>query len=153
MKTVKHNGRTAPPRRPAHRHTDRAFTLVEVMVAITIFFMAMFAILGVLSSGVHAASILRTSGPTAGMVAAEYYATNSLEEGSDTGDFDDIPVYQKAGWRWVSEKVDLTDEGVTNMWRVLIVVVDPNGTESSRLQVLLYKPGGNKNRMGLQQQR
>ena len=59
----------------------RAFTLIEVMVAIAIFFMAMFAILGVLSSGVHAATILRTSGPTAGMVAGQYYATNEIGRG------------------------------------------------------------------------
>ena len=78
-----------------------AFTLIEVMIAITIFFMAMFTILGVLSSSLHAASILRNSGPTAGMVAAQLTLTNKLQEGSSSGNFSDIPIYE--GYRWTSQ--------------------------------------------------
>ena len=67
---------------------------MEVMIAVAIFFMAMFTILAVLSSSLHAASLLRSSGPTAGMVAAQLAATaltNNFEEGSDSGNFNDIP--------------------------------------------------------------
>ena len=90
--------------RVAHRAWTAAFTLVEVMIATTIFFMAMFTILGVLSAGLHAASILRSSGPTAGMVAGKIALTaqtNVFEEGSDSGDFRDIPIYE--GYRWVTQ--------------------------------------------------
>jgi len=126
----------------------RAFTLIEVMLAITIFFMAMFAILGVLSSGVHAASILRTSGPTAGMVAGQYYVTNEIVEGSDAGDFSDIAGYE--GYTWRSEAVEVDTNG---LYKMEIVVIDPRGNQSSILNVLLYKPGsGNNNKLGLQQQ-
>lgn len=126
----------------------RAFTLIEVMVAIAIFFMAMFAILGVLSSGVHAATILRTSGPTAGMVAGQYYATNEIDEGSDSGDFSDIAGYGGYVWQAVKQEVD-----TNGLYKVDIAVTDPHGNQSSLLSVLLYKPGtGNKNKLGLQQQ-
>jgi type II secretory pathway pseudopilin PulG len=122
-----------------------AFTLIEVMLAITIFFMAMFAILGVLASGVRAASLLRNNGPTAGMVAAQLSATNKLEEGSESGTFHDIPIYE--GYRWVSNSREVATNG---LFQIDVVVVDPNGTQSSILSVLLYRPAsGNGQRMGL----
>jgi hypothetical protein len=125
----------------------RAFTLIEVMVATTIFFMAMFAILGVLSSGIHAASLLRNSGPTAGMVAGYYYVTNKIEEGSDSGDFSDIAGYE--GYRWVSEAEEITN----GLFQMKFVVIDPNGVQSSILNVFLYNAQSGANHMGLQQPR
>jgi hypothetical protein len=118
------------------------------MVATAIFFMAMFAILGVLSSGIHAAGLLRSSGPTAGMIAARYYVTNSVDEGDDNGDFSDVAGYEK--YRWASTVSEVTTNG---LYQVEIGVVDPNGNVSSHLILLLFKPqsGANK-RMGLQPQ-
>jgi hypothetical protein len=126
----------------------RAFTLVEVMVATAIFFMAMFAILGVLSSGIHAAGLLRSSGPTAGMIAARYYVTNSIDEGADNGDFSDVAGYEK--YRWVSTATEVTTNG---LYQMEIAVIDPNGNPSSHLCLLLYKPQSGANRLGLQPQR
>jgi type II secretion system protein I len=127
---------------------SRAFTLIEVMVATAIFFVAMFAILGVLSSGIHAASLLRSSGPTAGMIAAQYYATNSIDEGSADGDFSDVAGYEK--YRWESAVNEVTTNG---LYHVEIAVIDPNGNQSSHLDLLLYKPQSGGNRLGLQPQR
>jgi type II secretion system protein I len=122
-----------------------AFTLIEVMLAITIFFMAMFAILGVLASGVRAASLLRSNGPTAGMVAAQLSATNKLEEGSESGTFQDIPIYQ--GYKWASNSREVATNG---LFEVDVVVTDPSGNQSSILSVLLYRPdSGNGQTMGL----
>jgi ABC-type multidrug transport system permease subunit len=130
------------------RSPVRAFTLIEVMLAITIFFMAMFAILGVLSSGVHAATILRTSGPTAGMVAGQYFVTNQMEEGVDAGDFSDIAGYE--GYAWSAEKVEVDTNG---LYKLHIEVLNSGHQQYSVLDVLLYKPGsGNNNKLGLQQQ-
>jgi ABC-type multidrug transport system permease subunit len=130
------------------RTSLRAFTLIEVMLAITIFFMAMFAILGVLSSGVHAATILRTSGPTAGMVAGQYFVTNQMEEGSDAGDFSDIAGY--GGYVWQADKVEVDTNG---LYKVHIEVYNSSHVAISILDVLLYKQGnGGNNRLGLQQQ-
>jgi ABC-type multidrug transport system permease subunit len=126
----------------------RAFTLIEVMLAITIFFMAMFAILGVLSSGVHAASILRTTGPTPGMVAGQYFVTNQIQEGSDSGYFSDIAGYEGYSWRSEAQEVD-----TNGLYKMEIVVMDPRGNQGPILNVLLYKPSsGNNNKLGLQQQ-
>ncbi|HEY3863723.1 MAG TPA: hypothetical protein VGO59_17750 [Verrucomicrobiae bacterium] len=127
------------------RRSEIAFTLIEVMIATAIFFMAMFAILGVLSAGVHAATLLRTNGPTAGMVATYFSVSNKIEEGSLTGDFDDIAGYQ--GYKWVSDATEITN----GLMRMDFVVVDPHGVLCSSLKdVIFYKPDSGGNRMGLQ---
>jgi hypothetical protein len=113
-----------------------AFTLIEVMIATTIFFMSMFAILGVLSAGIHAATILRSSGPTAGMVAGYFAVSNKIAEGSLTGDFSDIAGYE--GYKWVSDAVLITND----LYTMNFVVVDPAGHQSSFLRdVKFFKPG------------
>jgi hypothetical protein len=130
------------------RAAARAFTLIEVMVAVAIFFMSMFAILGVLSSGIHAASLLRTSGPTAGMAAGFFYVTNQIVEGPDAGDFNDIAGYE--GYTWRSEAREVATNG---LYKMDFVVIDPHGVQSSVLSVLLYKTGsGSNNKLGLQPQ-
>jgi Tfp pilus assembly protein PilV len=138
MKTPRHR----PP--PA---SAAAFTLIEVMVATTIFFMGVFAILGVLGSGIHAASMLRSSGPTPGMVAAYYCASNSLDEGGDSGDFSDIAGYEGYTWRSNIREVD-----TNGLFQVDIAVSDPKGNQSSVLSVLYFKSAATSGlRMGLQQ--
>ena len=126
------------------RACHAAFTLMEVMIAVAIFFMAMFTILGVLSSSLHAASILRSSGPTAGMVAAQLSLTNKMEEGSDSGTFADVPIYE--GYRWISQ----TTEAATNgLFRVDIAVINPGGKPDSVLTVLFYRPDSQTSHLGL----
>jgi len=105
------------------------------MVATTIFFMAMFSILGVLCAGIHAASILRSSGPTAGMAAGYYFVTNQIQEGTDAGDFSDIAGYQ--GYQWHSEAVEVATNG---LFKMEFKVFDPHGNPSSTLDVLIYNP-------------
>ena len=134
------------PQGPPPRAALRAFTLIEVMIATTIFFMAMFSILGVLCAGIHAAGILRNSGPTPGMAAGYYFVTNQIQEGQDAGDFDDIAGYN--GWRWQSEAVEVATNG---LYKMDFVVLDPHGNQGSTLQVLIYNPGPPGSRhMGLQ---
>ena len=121
-------------RQPGRRWSPvDAFTLIEVMIAITIFFMAMFAILGVFSSNLHAAMLLRKSGPTAGMAAAEMSLTNKLEEGDETGNFGD--AYTGYQWRAHCEEV-----ATNGLFRVDFQVVGPEGNVDSALSVLYYRP-------------
>ena len=65
------------------------------MIAAAIFFLAMFALLGVLSTGLHAATLLQKNYPTAGMAVAKLTLTNKLEEVPETGDFGEVyPGYR-----------------------------------------------------------
>jgi Tfp pilus assembly protein PilV len=113
-----------------------AFTLIEVMIAVAIFFMGMFAILGVLSSGLHAASILRRNGPTAGMAVAELTQTNKLEEGTESGNFGELyPDYT-----YTLEKREVATNG---LFQVDVTVLHGNDPYSS-MSILLYRPQSDK---------
>jgi len=67
-----------------------------VMIACGIFFIAIFAILGLVSNCLRNARALRHIEVDAGMVAAQLYKTNRLTEGVLSGDFGD--TYR--GYTW-----------------------------------------------------
>jgi len=78
----------------------RAFTLLEVMIALMIFFMAIFAILGTVTRSLGAARSLQQKFPDIDALGAEVIMTmktNKLEEGSIDGDFGDL--YPGYAWR------------------------------------------------------
>lgn len=132
----------------SRRGTDAvAFTLVEVMIAVAIFFMAMFSILGVLSTELHAASILRSSSPTAGMVASELSIdtlSNNFDAMSGSGDFGEIASYEGYRYQWVR-----SDAATNGLLQFDIVVYDPSGKPGSVMSVLFYRPQLAKSSLGL----
>ena len=77
----------------------RAFTLLEVMIALTIFFLAIFSILGSVSRSLGAARSLQQKFPDISALAADLMLTNKLEEGTGQGDFGDLfPGYVWTGY-------------------------------------------------------
>jgi Tfp pilus assembly protein PilV len=88
---------------------------MEVMIAAGIFFMAIFAILALVSTSLRSARNLRHIDVDAGMVAAQLYKTNKLSEGIDSGDFGDL--YPDYSWQTDSELVE-----TNGLWQVDIVV-------------------------------
>src|SRR5438046_2482943 len=70
--------------------THHAFTLLEVIIACSIFFIFAFAILNLVITGIAQAKALRHREPDAGMLAAVLSLTNKLEEGVQSGDFEDL---------------------------------------------------------------
>jgi hypothetical protein len=119
-----------------------AFTLIEVMIAIAIFFMCMFAILGVFGAGLHSALLLRRDGPTPGMIASELSLSNQLDEGMLSGTFGDVyPNY-----KWTADVINAATNG---LFRLNISVISPRGDVDSAMSILLYRPDtGNQNRLG-----
>jgi Tfp pilus assembly protein PilV len=105
--------RLTPP--PSSSLAARAFSLLEVMIACGIFFMAIFAILAMVASSLRNARSLRRIDIDAGMVAAQLFKTNRIVEGTDSGDFGDM--YRDYTWETRSF------EAATNgLWQVDIVV-------------------------------
>ncbi|MGD1083687.1 MAG: hypothetical protein ABSA47_02935 [Verrucomicrobiota bacterium] len=123
------------------RQTERsdpappAFTLIEVMIAVAIFFVAMFALLALLNSGIHAASILRRNAPTPGMAVAELTQTNKLEADFKSGDFGE--VYPDFTWQ---ENISLVATNGPNGLFQVDVAVFRGGAPYSSMSILLYKP-------------
>jgi hypothetical protein len=116
------------------RHHKTAFTLVEVMVALGIFFMAMFTILGLISNSLRNARALQRRTVDAGMVAAELSLTNKLTEGLETGDFGDL--YPEFEWTR-----DIYEAGTNGLFQVdMIVQRRAGGAVESKMSILLFRP-------------
>jgi Tfp pilus assembly protein PilV len=93
----------------------RAFSLLEVMIACGIFFMAIFAILSLIASTLRNARSLRSVDVDAGMVAAQIYKTNKLYEGSESGDFGN--AYPDYSW-----DTEITQAATNGLFQVDILV-------------------------------
>lgn len=109
------NGLALVARHPSRTISGTAFTLLEVMIACGIFFMATFTILALVSQCLRNARRLQRIEVNAGMVAAQLYKTNQLTEGTDSGDFEN--VYRDYSWETVSQQI-----GSNGLWQVDIVV-------------------------------
>jgi type II secretory pathway pseudopilin PulG len=112
-----------------------AFTLVEVMIALFIFFMAVFTILGVISNALRNARLLQRKSVDAGMVAAQISLTNRLVEKFETGDFEDM--YPDHEWTR-----DTYEVGTNGLFQVDMVVQRRSGNEpvESKMSILLFRP-------------
>jgi hypothetical protein len=117
-----------------HRIQTIAFTLLEVMIATGIFFIAVFAILGLVSNCLRNARALRHIEVDAGMVAAQLYKTNRLSEGVLSGDFGD--TYHDYSWE------TQTQEAATNGLYQVDIVVRKRGLENpvDTMSVWIYSP-------------
>jgi Tfp pilus assembly protein PilV len=112
-----------------------AFTLLEVMIAAGIFFMAIFAILALVSGSIRNARYLQEQQVDPGMLLADLVQTNKLQEGSDSGDFGEL--FRDYAWR-----SDITLVSTNGLFKVEYVVYKKSGgpsTESS-VSTLVYRP-------------
>jgi type II secretory pathway pseudopilin PulG len=114
--------------------SQRAFSLLEVMIAIGIFFMATFVILGLVSSVLANARRLQRPMVDAAMIASELSLTNQLVEEVQSGDFG--KAYP--GYNWTAE---ITEEQTNKLFRVDFVVQRSDNKEvMQKMSVLFYRP-------------
>ena len=110
------------------------------MIAMAVFFIVVFAVLGMVVQSLGAARALQHQQADCGMVASMLSLSNTLEEGSDSGDFEGlVPDY-----RW---ERNITEVGSNGFFQVDIGVFKKNshGKEvSETMSVLMFKPGGKR---------
>ena len=119
------------------------FSLIEVLIAISVFCIVAFAVLQMLVTGLGAARSLQIRHADVAVLAAELATTNNiLEEGIDSGDFGDF--YPHARWERKVEEV-----GSNGLFQVDFVVFEKIGKNevSSDMSILLFRPGSPKGRM------
>jgi len=135
MSAKLNSSRPVISRRLAFRgRSIHAFTLLEVMIATGILFVAIFAILALVFANLRNARLLQQARVDAGPLAADlYWTTNQWQEGSDSGDFGDLyPNY-----KWQSE----TTEMLTNkFYKVDFVIIHPDGIVETNLSAFFWRP-------------
>ncbi|MCX7867202.1 MAG: hypothetical protein N2438_08750 [Limisphaera sp.] len=120
-------------RRTASKGGRTAFTLIEVMLAMAMFFAAVFAILALVSSSLRNARALQLQHVNASALAAFLTVSNRLEEGMFSGDFGDL---------FPEEQFDFEVIPITNgLVRVDMVVRSRQGRgrQVSTMSVLLFQ--------------
>ena len=125
--------------RPSKGHL--AFTLMEVMIACGIFFMATFAILALVSTTLRNARGLQRGDIDAGMAAAQVYQllkTNKVSVGSLSGDFDE--AHRDYSWE-ANWDIDY-DSGATNGLLKVDIVVNRRGSHQpvDMLTIRVFNP-------------
>jgi Tfp pilus assembly protein PilV len=111
----------------------RAFSLLEVMIASGIFFMAVFTILALTSQSLRNARLLQNIQVDCSMLAAELSVTNRLSEGGDSGNFGDS--YRDYEW-----SREILEVGTNGLFQVDFRVVHKPTRRESAMSVLFYRP-------------
>jgi Tfp pilus assembly protein PilV len=137
------NGRQRTARHTRHntRSQQHAFTLLEVIIACAIFFMAAFAILELVTTGLAQARALEQREPDAGMLAATLSLTNQLVEGADSGDFEDVAPGLYKEYRWAR---DINEVSSNSLFQVDFIVyrdAKKKGPSETKMSILLFRPG------------
>ena len=117
------------------------FSLLEVIMACAIFFMVVFAILEMVTQGLATARKLQQHEPDLSMVLAPLWLTNKLEEGSMSGDFEELAPDQYRDYTWM---YDVTEVGSNSLFMVEVAVIHQarkKGASEVHTSVLMYKPG------------
>ena len=119
----------------------RAFSLLEVMIAIAIFFVASFAILGLISSSLQNVRRLQRPSVDASPVLARYAATNSLVEGTYRGSLGDPELLGK-DYRDYVWTADIVEVASNHLYNIACVIQPANGGHEiiSHMNTILYKP-------------
>jgi hypothetical protein len=129
------------------RYSAGAFSLLEVMIAMALFFMAVFAILELTSQSLASARRLQTSNIDVSGLAAAMSLTNRLEEGGlpqqVTAEFEQQhPGYSCSG--------SVTEVSTNGLFQVDFEIYGVKGKRvvASSMSILLYRPGSGSRSFG-----
>ena len=115
----------------------RAFSLLEVMIAVGIFFMAVFAILGLVSSALGNARRLQRPLVDANALVSQLSLTNKLVEGSYSGNLSDLLGEAYREYDWTAE---VTEVATNKLFSVECVVQTGGNREIiSDLTTVLFR--------------
>lgn len=118
---------------------ERAFTLVEVVVASGILAVGLAGILLICSNGLRTARVLDRVHVDAGSLAAMLSLTNKLEEGAESGSFGE----ENPGYGWSSSAVETGTNGLFTIDFTVFSGRNNSGSES-RLSILLFRPNSTR---------
>ena len=116
----------------------RAFSLLEVMIAIVAFATASIAILGLVSRSIDNARRLQRPMVDASLLASQLSITNKLLEGTSSGSLDDLLGDSYRGYTWTE---DILEEQTNKLFHVDVIISrsDDKSIVSAQ-RFLFYRP-------------
>jgi Tfp pilus assembly protein PilV len=111
----------------------QAFSLMEVMIAMGLFFMSVFVILTLVSSSLQNARRLQRPMVDAAMIASELSLTNQLVEIKQSGDFG--KAYP--GYTWTA---DINEVMTNKLFQVDYQVFNDQKASVQKMSVLFFRP-------------
>jgi Tfp pilus assembly protein PilV len=119
------------------RDAREAFSILEVMIALSLFFIAIFSILNLTSQSLAAARRLQEYEVDIASLAADFSLTNRLEEGSESGDFGEV----RPGYSWVRTVREVGTNGLFQADFNVYFTSRRKGTAmESTMSILLFRP-------------
>ena len=117
----------------------RAFSLLEVMIASAIFFLATFAILGLVSTSLGNARRLQRPCVDASALLSQLSLTNQLVEGIYSGNLGDLLGKAYQDYRWTGEIIEV---GSNRLFQADFIIQSAYGGKDvlSRTTTLFYRP-------------
>jgi len=121
------------------RAQRQAFSLLEVMIAIAIFFLAAFAILGLISSALGNARRLQRPLVDASALVSQLSLTNKISEGTFSGNLGDMLGKAYNDYKWTGE---ITEVGSNRLFQADFVIQNARGGPEiiSRTTTLFFRP-------------
>ena len=123
-----------------------AFSLLEVIIACAIFFVVAFAILQLVTTSIVAVKALQQREPDAGMLAAALSLTNQLEEGVESGDFEEMCPGVYPGYRWMRDVNEVSSNGLFQVDFVVYRDMKKKGPAELKTSILMFRPGSKPGR-------
>ena len=121
------------------------FTLLEVLIAMSVFFIVVVAVLGSVVQSLGAARALQRPQPDFSILASQIALSNVLEEGVESGDFENLgPEFKDFYW-----ERQIIEVGSNGLFQVDFAVFMRNGRGKEvreDMSILMYKPGGKRRR-------
>ena len=125
------------PSRDSRLKAAGAFSLLEVIVASAVFFMAAFAILQLVTQGLKSAKSLQQREPDPGIILSALSLSNKLEEGSMSGNYEDLAPGMYPGYRW---EAFITEVGSNGLFEVNVMTYSlPLGLAGPRLHRVMIR--------------
>jgi len=119
------------------------FTLLEVMIAMAVFFIVVFAVLGIVVQSMGAARALQRPQPDFAILASQISLSNVLEEGFESGDFGEL-TEEFSDFTWERQIVEVGSNGLFQVDFVIIHSDARGKSVSESMSLLMYKPGGRR---------
>jgi hypothetical protein len=109
------------------------------MIAMAVFFIVVFAVLGMVATSLRAARALQKPQPDFSILASQIVLSNCLEEGFESGDFAELGAEYK-GYTWERQVIEVGSNGLYQVDFVIFPDNRRNHEVVETMSVLMNKP-------------